>query len=265
MEFDQLTIGSDDNMYLSIENDGRKLKPNQDGSYPLILGAVNTFNSRGEYYVEDGVESLLGSRGSFTLVVKGTSIESEVDHPGLKPGMSARDFIRRNLIIDSDNVCGIITDIWLKYTTIREPGADGNVILIYGNVKPHGKRADHLRKQFERGDNVAFSIRSFTLDTKNVYPKRKKLQKIITFDNVWKPGIRYADVNHTMSFSSESAQNISIDIGSEEGKALAHELRDIVERHRSTGVSTEAEDNALAFVADILECSKGGDCIIHKW
>ena len=47
-----------DNVRLRETTKSGKLKKDANGYYDVILGAMNTFNSRGEYYAMEGAEKI---------------------------------------------------------------------------------------------------------------------------------------------------------------------------------------------------------------
>ena len=122
--------------YLSIETltyntPKLTLEKNDEGYVKIILGATNTFNTAGHYYTSDLNDCVLNRN-------KEGNIYSEVGHPRYETGMSTSEFINRNLVIDSNNICGHIKDVHMIQTDIREHKAQGNVELVVGWVKPYG-------------------------------------------------------------------------------------------------------------------------------
>lgn len=265
LEYDTLTIGGDQ-IFLGAESDPKYLKPDKDGYYTKIVGAVNTFNSRGEYYVGDNIDNFFGKGSSFVAQVKDVGLESEVEHPEFKEGMTLSKYIERNLVIDKNNVCALIKDIWISRENWKEKNATNNLILIYAKLKPYGKRSDFLQNKLSNKINVAHSIRSITMDNRTSFPYKKRLKKIITFDTVERPGIQYADVNHTMKFSNESESSVTIDLKDDVTKGeVITSLNDLIKSHQPSGLGLESDDTNLSMVIDLLECKYGGTCIMHKW
>lgn len=262
-----ISFGSDD--CISFENDSSKLAPDSEGYYTLIVGAANTFNTRGEYYTGHGVDELFSSRSNFIISIETNGLESENEHPAFSYGMSKADFIRRINVIDKSNVCALIKSVWLVKTTMREPGADANLILVYAKVKPYGEKAHVLASRIANGENIAFSVRSLTFNDLTSYPMKKTFKKIVTWDHVRKPGIRYADSNHTSSFASmsmESESSVSVDLMDDNDvKNVVSGLRGIVQQHREMNLGLEEDDANLEAIASILECASGGRCIAYKW
>jgi hypothetical protein len=178
------------------------ITPDEDGYYTVVVGAVNVFNSAGDYYDYTlGVKKLFDQSSIFMRRVRNGSLKAEVGHPEPTPlpGMSSKQFedyyTDRMLHIKEDNVCGHFKEIWLdtewgkKYPDKSSPG----VIAILGKVKPSGAKSIVLENGFNNKDeNVCFSIRSVTNDTFHRGVRHKEIISVITFDYVNEPGISIA-------------------------------------------------------------------------
>lgn len=168
------------------------MKPDARGYYRQVVGGLNAVNSRGEYYTATDVLPLFEANGTFMRRVRDGVVKGEVGHPYLKPGMTERDFYRRIMTIQEDNVCCFFTNFELNDTDYKNQ--DGSpMIAIIADVAPSGPHGDALRQSFEReGENVCFSIRSFTSDRFEGGRNVRTIKQVVTFDWVTEPGIHIA-------------------------------------------------------------------------
>lgn len=165
------------------------LTPDADGYYDLCIGALNSFNSAGEYYTLKGAEELFNSSSAFMRRIANGCLEAEVDHPATKPGMTDKEYLHRILSIEKKNVCAHIREVRLQPMT----NANG-LVLIMGKVIPAGPHAQALRSALEnKHQNVCFSIRALTSDYEQGRTRYRVLKYIQTFDWVSEPGISTAN------------------------------------------------------------------------
>jgi hypothetical protein len=197
----------------------RKMLPDDTGYYTMIVGALNVFNSRGEFYrLPGGVEQITNGSSIFNRRLKRGAVRSEVDHPEFDPTKmkTVSDYIKRIYKIDKNNVCAHIKEVWLEETDIPSgfPGA-GNVVFIKAKIKPSGIKAKGLQDALENEDeNVMFSIRSITDVTKINGITVRTIKDIVTFDWVLEPGIEYA--SSWKELGIESIRDDITEIGLEE-------------------------------------------------
>lgn len=183
------------------------------GYYKVALGAFNTFNSAGDFYLADGVRDLIENQSSLLhkRLVKGY-LNGEMGHPQYQIGMSKESYFTRNLRIEQSNISHHIKEIMLTPTN-KDSGmpGKGNVIKVEGWVKPAGPHGHLLKEALDNPDqNVAFSIRSFTEDTMIGGRNIKKLLNIVTWDWVLQPGIDLA--NQWDNASMESYELLRVDL-----------------------------------------------------
>lgn len=222
---------------LKVNGANKKPVVDENGYYRVTLGAFNSFNSRGEFYLADGVRDLVENKSSllYKRLEKGY-LNGEMGHPVRQPGMSMEDYFNRNLRLEMSNISHHIKEIIFTPTDVNSgmPGK-GTVLKVEGWVKPSGPHGELLKQALDNPDqNVAFSIRSFTEDTRvgsNVF---KKVLNIVTWDWVIQPGISQA--NQWDSISLESYDLFSYDINDIVKKVnnlqnlgLSHEDSDIRE------------------------------------
>lgn len=182
-----------------------KLTPDSDGYYSMILGALNVYNSVGEYYTAKDTLDLFESSSTLMRKIKNGALYGEVGHPVKETGMSHESYYNRIMRIADDNVCAHISEISLdfkygeKFPEYKSP----EMIAIIGKVKPAGPKANALQLALENNkQNAAFSVRGIT---KNKYKNGRvdrALTNIITWDHVTEPGISAACKANSPSLES---------------------------------------------------------------
>lgn len=211
------------------------MRPDEDGYYTFLVGALNINNSAGARYLHDqAAKDIFESSSSFMRRVQNGSCRAEWGHPKRTPGMSNRDFIGRVLQIYEDNVCAHFKEVWL------EPTNDGSgVIRIYAKVKPMGPKGKYLQDAIDDpNQDVCFSIRSLTDDTVVNGRVHKSLRTVVNFDFVNEPGIHLAKKWNSPSLesvdellitdamlASMERKRIECGIGLENGTVSLEEIR----------------------------------------
>jgi hypothetical protein len=186
----------------------------KDGYYKINLGAVNSFNESGEFYLKDGVEDILfGNDSAFAKTISNGYLTGEADHPSKESGMNKQDFLNRILRIDKARTSHSIREIGLKDSGIPcGITGKGNQILIEGWVKPLMVDKFPLKERLDDPyANVSFSIRALTINKTVVNILYKKIVKIVTWDWVTEPGIRIANKMDKLSLESIDLCTIDID------------------------------------------------------
>ena len=181
------------------------MTPDSDGYYTVVVGALNSYNSAGEFYTAEGAVDLFQQSSQLMRRIKNGALYSELGHPKKAPGMSMDEFYCRVISIEETNVCGHFSEINLdldfgkKNPHLRSP----NLIAITAKVKPAGHKATALQLALENPkQNAAFSVRGLT-DNKSVGGRtERRLTNIITFDFVTEPGISVADKISSPSLES---------------------------------------------------------------
>lgn len=167
---------------------------NEKGWYRVKLGELNTFNSKGDYYLDNGVKDLLSEKNSYLSVanrIETGLMEGEVTHP-IREGHSDNDWLTRNMVIHGGFASHKFMQIEYVPTDRMDQGRQ--VIEIWGWILPTSNtHGDALRADLENPDvNVAFSIRCFTKETYVNGLKCKIITKIITWDRIDIPGLKNA-------------------------------------------------------------------------
>ncbi len=198
---------------IKSNSDNRVLEKDDKGYFYVTLGALNCFNSAGEFYTIKGVEDLFHNKSSVLMRrLKAGYLKGEVGHPKFQIGMTRNVFYARNMRIEETNTSHHVRDIVLEETTVDSGLGDGSkLILVKGWVKPSGVHGDALLKDLENPDvNVAFSVRSFTKNTVINGVTIKQIVQLITWDWVTEPGIK--DANKWKVLGIESRDVMSMDI-----------------------------------------------------
>lgn len=225
------------------------LRCSDDGYYTVVLGALDFFNSAGQFYPNGAsAQELFKASSSFMRRIASGALRGEMGHPRMTPGMSMRDFMYRCNDILESNVCVHIRKVWIDYTSVKGP--DGRpCVAILGEVKPSGPMGSALAESFKNpSENVCFSIRSFTRDIPTGGVIHKHLQQIVTWDCVNEPGISVA--TKWKSPSLESHDEVEVTIGH---LVAAHEMA------RSNGMSMESE--GVLALEELINTLRKGESI----
>lgn len=183
----------------------------ENGYYTMPIGALNVFNSVGQFYTMDGAKQLFEGSSSFMHRVANGYLKGEVGHPK-RGNMTVDQYMARILTVEETNVCCHFKEVWLDDTfgkthpELKSP----NLVAIMAKVKPSGEKGAALKESFENPDeNVAFSIRSLTKDVYVRGVTNRIIQQIITFDNVTAPGISHANMWSAPALESFEEQIIT--------------------------------------------------------
>lgn len=179
------------------------LKPLDDGYYPLVLGALNIFNSGGAYYPYDTAKQLFIESSTLMRRIANGALRGEYGHPRPQPGQNMRDFMMRVMDIYEPNVCCHIRKVWIDYTGSVKDERGRPVVAILGEVKPSGPMGPALKESLDNpSENVCFSIRSITNDNVVGGVLHKNLKTIVTWDYVNEPGLHVAKKWHAPTLES---------------------------------------------------------------
>jgi hypothetical protein len=181
--------------------------PDADGYHTVIVGALNTCNNAGEYYVGTGVVEAFANSSVFQDRVKSGCLYAEVGHPIKEPGMSFTDYYSRVLTIHEKFICGHFSEVWLdlEYGRNNKHLNNPEMIAIFAKVKPCGIHAQVLQTSLETPQqNTSFSIRGITANAERNGRLERTLTNIITFDHVYKPGIHVASKSSVPGLESDT-------------------------------------------------------------
>lgn len=232
------------------------LTPDSDGYYTIVLGALNTYNSAGEFYTAEGALQLFENSSHLMRRIKNGSLYAELGHPKKQPGMTMENFYQRIITIDEGNVCGHIAELNLDFNYGKNNPQFNNpeMIAIIGKVKPAGSKANALQIALENPkQNAAFSIRGLTENKFKNGRVERILTNIITWDHVIEPGISVACKAHTPGLESVSAESMVI---TELTDSIVDRtiLKKVLQNSMSTQFATE---DSRTLYSDILKSVEG--------
>lgn len=170
------------------------IKPDKDGCYTQVIGGLNAYNSGGSFYELEAGLQFFQAQSSFQRKIGRGVLRAETGHPKKTPGMKEYEYGERILRIEETLVCGTWRKIWLSNADLRDEQGR-RIVPIMGTIYPSGPYRDMLIHAFQSpGEQVCFSIRSFTNDIpRGDGTYIKKLLQIVTFDYVNEPGIWSAE------------------------------------------------------------------------
>jgi hypothetical protein len=169
------------------------LKQDENGYYECVVGALNMFNSAGQFYVYDQARELFEKSSQLVRRAKRGALRGEYGHPKRQPGMSMESFAQRVLSIHEEQTCCHHAEIYLDFDRIKDE-AGRPVIAIMSKVVPSGPLGHVLERSLKNPkENVCFSIRSFTDDFVDRGIVKRILRTVVTFDYVNEPGISVAE------------------------------------------------------------------------
>lgn len=185
------------------------LKKDDKGYYEVVVGALNVFNSAGQFYVYEQAKELFQSSSQLMRRVQRGALRGEYGHPKMLPGMTGDQFANRVLSIYEENVCCHFRSIDLDFDRVKDENGKP-VIAIIAWVTPSGPNGPALQKSLDNPEeNVCFSIRSFTDDYREGGLYKRVLRTIVTWDYVNEPGIAVAEKFKAPSLESLSEQQLS--------------------------------------------------------
>lgn len=178
------------------------LKPDADGYYTVVLGAMNVYNSGGAFYPFESAKQVFKESSSLMRRIANGACRGEYGHPRMSPGMSTRDFLNRVMDIYEPNVCCHIRKVTVDYSSVKDERGRP-LIAIIGEVKPSGPMGPALKASFDNAsENVCFSVRSITNDQNVGGVLHKHIKTIVTWDYVNEPGIGCAKKWHSPALES---------------------------------------------------------------
>ena len=177
---------------LANKNKQGILRPDDDGYFTVILGALDVYNSVGEFYTYSGAKQLFESSSGFMRRVNAGVLKGENGHPAPLPGQSLDDYAVRVMTIREENVSHHISEVWIDTANVKDDSGR-SVIAIMGKVRPTGPMGPALLDSLNNPkDNTCFSIRAFTEDSWIAGTKQRALKTIVTWDWVIESGLAIA-------------------------------------------------------------------------
>jgi len=178
-----------------LASSGKKgeLKPDSEGYYEVVLGALGVRNSGGAYYPKEGNMEMFSPNSILQRRIRNGHLYMEQGHPKREPGMTDSQWLERVVRTEETRHCGHIKEVRLEsnYSPLGENS--NNIVAIIGMVKPVGVYKDNLEEYLNTPSiNPAFSVRSFTRDKFQSGCLYKYFEDIISWDFVSEPGIAQA-------------------------------------------------------------------------
>lgn len=190
---------------LSGVNKVGNLKQDDNGYYPMVVGALGMYNSAGQFYDYERAKNVFESSSQLQRRVSKGALRGEYGHPKQQPGQSNDSYVNRVMSIWEENTCCHHKEITLDFESVKDENGRP-VIAIISKVHPSGPLGHVLEKSLKNKDeNVCFSIRAFTDDFRESGRVTRVLKTVVTFDYVGEPGIAVA--NKFMSPALESSND----------------------------------------------------------
>jgi hypothetical protein len=234
------------------------LKQDSDGYIDgLSVGALNTFNAKGDFYVGDCQEVLdLFHEGSYFMrQVRDGRCKAENGHPSPMPGESYENFAIRWGRINEARVCAHHANIYLGKSTVKAPNG-ANLIPIFSRTKPNGELGYVLEQDLKSPEiNICFSMRGATEDiTSSLGINHKYVRELYAYDKVNDPGIPSAkrwnsialehDGRMVVPASSKGEINITADI----------EMLNRISREMNKSTLTGESHGSLMNIGQLAKC-----------
>jgi hypothetical protein len=218
------------------------LKKNEKGYYPMIVGALNMVNNKKEYYEYSYAKKFFDEASDLVRMASKGMLIGELGHP--KQGMLPDDkFIERLLQCEETNQVCHHRRIWLDFDNFKDKSGRP-FIGIMSEVAPSGPYGPSLEKQLNNPEeNVAFSIRCFSLPHRVGGRVIKEMKHVVTFDKVTEPGIEWATKYNAPSLESHAAQIFT------QGRVLeaARNIRSTVSSNEAANLPITALIGALGW------------------
>jgi len=213
---------------------GKSLKVDSEGYHYVRMGSFNVWNSSGEYYpLTETVKQILANSSDFTKTITEGKLYGELEHPEFTPGMTAQQYIRRNLLVKGSNLSHHIKKIELVPTNKTDSVTGDKVYDVFGWVLPFGPHKQQLIDSLaSESINTAFSLRCLYKPIHTNGRVYRGVKVIITYDFVTRNGVAGAD---KFAVGRESEVSYTLD----EVLEAVDELREIY-----TEVGTESDINA---------------------
>lgn len=244
------------NTILTGMNKSGDLKPNDDGYYTVVLGALGVENSNGETYLDTPTARKTFTVGSllFQRISEGR-LNGEEGHPDPKDYPNKQKFLSRIRFIKEDRKAFHIRKIWLQDIDYQGKKVTG----ILGEIIPSGIFGPQLEKSLNNPhENVCFSGRFLSNLSRQGMRTCREIHTCITFDHVSDGGIAMA---HKYASPSLESMNDSILLKEELMQEMELEAKDkdsVTSMESAGGMSAKTLFAELGFKAkssdDKLAC-----------
>lgn len=218
------------------------LKKDENGYYPVVLGALDVFNHSGDFWPAATSKEIFKESSSFMRRISRAALRSEYGHPKREPGQSISEYSDRLMRIYELNVCCHISKVWLETSRVKDQS--GKVIIaIMGLVRPSGPLGPTLEAQFQNPhENVCFSIRAVTNDYMVRGRNEKNIREIVTWDYVNEPGIAAANKYSAPSLESLEESSVPLEL-----------LAQHVKNQQTLGLGISMEDSEDMNLANLVK------------
>lgn len=214
------------------------LKPDANGYYEVVLGALQAFNSAGQFYPLQEAKQLFESSSSLMRRISNGALRGENGHPRYQEGMSERAWFARVNDIFEPNCCVHHAEVNLSYDSMKDPQGRP-VVAVIGKIKPSGAGERFLERQLENPkENVCFSIRSFTNDRMEAGIVKKYLKHIVTWDYVNEPGIAVAN-----KYSSPALESFNDVADLDAYQFRLETVAEVARQEQVRGISMESDQS----------------------
>lgn len=178
------------NAILKGINKGGTLKPDDQGRYTVVLGAIGVLSTTNDLYVDNPiVRKRFAPDGRFAEMVAKGLCRGEFGHPSPEGYATEMAFERRVRRIDEKLISHHIYEIWLEDIIYQGK----KTTCIMGLIKPVGPYGVHLKEMLDDpGQNVCFSGRYFSDVSKLGGITHREIHTVITWDFVFMPGVECA-------------------------------------------------------------------------
>jgi len=186
------------------------LKKLDNGYCEIILGAFAAFGNGGWLYDARTAMRYIEQDRDFLALLQSGRLRSEWGHPRRLPGMTDQDWFIRICEIMENNVSSHIRKISVSMNTVRDERGR-MVVAVIGEVRPSGPHEGSFQRMLDNPDeDVNYSIRCFA--NKNFKMMTKHINRIITWDSVFDPGIKVATKYKTPSLESRAVTQVLDDV-----------------------------------------------------
>lgn len=223
----------------ALNSDG-VIKPDSDGYFRLLIGALNVENANGHVYVaSQQAISVFDKSSLFQRRIKNGNLRGEWGHPKRLPGMTDEEYIDRMFIVDEANTAIHYRSIELDMSFGKNNPVYNNpaMVGIMAELKPSGYKEQEARNMLtNKFENVCFSLRGFTDDVQNGYRLMRSLRQVMTFDLVCEPGVKSSTKWDTAGAKSDIRLAMESLEDYEVSRAMMHMA---IERAKLSSLATE--------------------------
>ena len=228
---------------LAGSNKVGKLKPDETGYYPVVLGGFDIPNPQGHVYPFKAAKQLFTESSVLMRNIESGNLYGEWGHPKRQPGQTLSSYIKRCSIVDEANIAFHIKKVEINDSDVKDDNGNA-VVSIIGWVKGSGPRAKEFDNMLSNSEqNVCFSIRATTEDIGNASGKLdRNITSVITWDMVVYPGLKVAQKYKSPALESFE----SVEFGEDELFTIRTELK------TAKGLAME-DATALEVIDEILK------------